>query len=83
MDKCPFSVFLGVSQAPSLPPSKVMDKFEQSFEDMDVRSEYVEQVFGRCKQSAVLGSPFLYSPLPSPRATLPNPPLPPCPVDRR
>jgi len=33
--------------------SKVMDKFEQSFEDMDVRSEYVEQAMNSSTTAAM------------------------------
>ena len=33
--------------------SKVMDKFEQSFEDMDVRSEYVEQTMNSSTTAAM------------------------------
>jgi len=33
--------------------SKVMDKFEQSFEDMDVRSEYVEQAMNASTTAAM------------------------------
>ena len=33
--------------------SKVMEKFEQSFEDMDVRSEYVEQTINASTTAAM------------------------------
>merc|ERR1719198_677445 len=33
--------------------TKVMDKFEQSFEDMDVRSEYVEQAMNSSTTAAM------------------------------
>ena len=33
--------------------SKVMEKFEQSFEDMDVRSEYVEQTMNASTTAAM------------------------------